>query len=293
MALSNSEDLPIPGATAVIPQQVISLLFGMLLLTVGLAMFLSGTTDSAALVQPCIVVFGGTTVALLATFGIAQIGRALQIAIDRGLRGGTSTDEMLRALLKVCDISRRDGLLGVAEVRSDNRVISDVCDLIGDAAEEHTIEFSQRRARESEVAFHRAQADVFLFTAVYAVIVGIIGSVLRAVSVSGQFSVPLDAAAQLGAQTTTLSGETIALAESAGVTTALMQPALSNIMLPAICGLSLALVLTLLIRRLRVVHHRELAIIYLAFQGAGAIFNDNNVQRLKSRLLWLMPIGMR
>lgn len=289
MALSNSEDFPIPGATAVIPQQVMSLLFGVMLLTVGLAMFLSGTTDGAALVQPCIVVFGGTTVALLATFGLTQIGRALQIAINRGLRGGTSADEMIKALMKVCDISRRDGLLGVAEIHSDNRVISDVCDLIGDAADEQTIEFSTRRARESEIRFHRSQSDVFLFTAIYAVIIGVIGSVLRGVSIAGQLSPPLNAIGQLS-QSTTLSGDnTIALAQAAGQS----QPVLSTIMLPAICGLSLALVLTILIGRLRVVHHRELAVIDLAFQGAANILNDNNVQRLKSRLLWLLPNGTR
>ena len=64
-------------------------------------------------------------------------------------------------------------------------------------------------------------------------------------------------------------------------------------MLPAICGISLALLLTILIGRLRNVHQRELAAIDLAYQGAAIILEDNNVQRLKNRLLCLVPNGIR
>ena len=293
MSVSNSEELAVRSAAPIEVQKIVPLLLGLAFMTVGLAMFLSGTTDGTALVQPCIVVFGGCTVALLATFRPGRIARALQVAVDRGLRGGTSTDEIIRALMKVCDISRRDGLLGVAEVRSDSGLINNVCELIGDAAEEPGIHHSQTTSRESESGFHKAHSDVFLFTAIYAVMIGVIGTVLRAVSTFSDAS--WQALNTVQGASRQVDSQSLANAGNAAAQSyiPLAENALSSVMLPAICGISLALLLTILIGRLRNVHQRELAAIDLAYQGAAIILEDNNVQRLKNRLLCLVPNGIR
>jgi len=55
-------------------------------------------------VQPVIVVFGGTLVSLLVTFSLPQLAQALQSALERGIRGGTAPQDMIRAMLKVCDM---------------------------------------------------------------------------------------------------------------------------------------------------------------------------------------------
>ena len=300
MSVSNSEELAVRSAPPIEVQKIVPLLLGLAFMTVGLAMFLSGTTDGAALVQPCIVVFGGCTVALLATFGPAHIARALQVAVDRGLRGGTSTDEIIRALMKVCDISRRDGLLGVAEVRSDSGLINNVCELIGDAAEEPGIHHSQTSSRESESGFHKTHSDVFLFTAIYAVMIGVIGTVLRAVSTFSDTSwqaLNTVQGALRSVDSQSVAGSSVTSAEGAfsgaQAYSSFVENAISSVMLPAICGISLALLLTILIGRLRNVHQRELAAIDLAYQGAAIILEDNNVQRLKNRLLCLVPNGIR
>lgn len=293
MSVSNSEELAVRSAAPIEVQKIVPLLLGLAFMTVGLAMFLSGTTDGTALVQPCIVVFGGCTVALLATFRPGHIARALQVAVDRGLRGGTSTDEIIRALMKVCDISRRDGLLGVAEVRSDSGLINNVCELIGDAAEEPGIHHSQTTSRESESGFHKAHSDVFLFTAIYAVMIGVIGTVLRAVSTFSDAS--WQALNTVQGASRQVDSQSLANAGNAAAQSyiPLAENAISSVMLPAICGISLALLLTILIGRLRNVHQRELAAIDLAYQGAAIILEDNNVQRLKNRLLCLVPNGIR
>lgn len=268
--MPTTDELPMRQQSVVALSHVLPLLLGMLLLTVGLAMFLSGTTDGAALVQPCIVVFGGTTVALLASFSVSHVGRAMQDAVDRGVRGGTSAEEMVRAMMKVCDISRRDGLLGVADIRTDSKILSDVCQLIGDAADDETIQNSLDNQRSEQESQHRMYSDVFLFAAIYAVIVGFLGSVIRAVSLSSTVDV---------AQQVDVAGNALS-------TTGM-------VMLPAVIGVSLALMLSILLARLRAVHHRQLAIVDLAYRGAGIILDDNNVQRLKNRLLWLLPQGIR
>ena len=290
MSVSNSEELLISRAPGVELQQIVPLMLGLIMLTVGLAMFLSGTTDGMALVQPCIVVFGGTTVAMLATFPVSHIGQALQVAFDRGILGGTSVDEMIRALLKVCDISRRDGLLGVAEVRTDSRLLGNVCELIGEAAEDQSIRIDNAEHRERESMFHQAYTDVFMFTAVYALMIGVIGSVLRAVATWGDSASGIIAAGSEGLRNLNTDAAVTVAAQGVGVVDT-TPSLLGAVVLPAICGVSLALLLTILLGRLRHVHRREVAVIDLAYQGAAIILEDNNVQRLKNRLLWSMPHG--
>ncbi len=235
--------------------QIVPLVAAALLLTVGLAMFLSGTENGADLVQPAIVVFGGTLVALLVTFPLNQIGVAMQVAVHRGIRGGSSPVETIRAMMRVCDISRRDGLQGVGEIRTNYDALEDACYLISQAAEEQKIQFQLDRQRSAEHCYHRLVSDVFLFTALYALLIGGLGSVIRFVtSTSGAVSMPI---------------------------------------LPFVCGATLALLLFILLGRLRTAHSRELISIDIAYQGAVILLEDNNVQRLQSRLTLLLPHGMR
>jgi len=240
--------------------QVIALIVAAALLTIGLAVFLSGTENGSDLVQPVIVVFGGTVVALLATFPLGQLGVALQNAVNRGIRGGTAPEEMIRAMMKVCDVSRRDGLVGVAEVRTNSESLADICHLISQAAEEEHIQFQLDKQRTGERVSHRMTADVFIFTGIYASLIGALGSVIRAVSSSTQ----------------------TAGAESLGI-----------VVLPLICGVTLTLLMTILIGRLRTAHLREIMVIDIAYQGAAIILEDNNVQRLRNRLALLVPGGIK
>lgn len=264
MSLSNPEDLRMRSAQTVDLMQIIPLVLATTLLTIGLSMFLSGTTDGMELVQPVIVVFGGTLVALLATFSLPQLGMAMQMAVNRGIRGGTTSVEMVRALMKICDISRRDGLLGVADVQTDSRVLGDVCELISDAADDQAIQIHYERQIRAESVFHKLHSDVFAFTAIYSVLIGGLGTVIRVVS-----------------------------GQSAGVQGTVVANTLGTTMLPVVCGVSLALLMAILLGRLRVAHQRELVIVDLAYRGAGIILEDNNVQRLKMRLAYALPQGVR
>ncbi|MEE9320887.1 MAG: hypothetical protein V3U76_10610 [Granulosicoccus sp.] len=237
-------------------RQVVPLLLAAVLLTIGLSMFLSGTQSVVDVVQPVIVVFGGTLVALLLTFQTTQLAQGLQVALMRGIRGGTSPDDMIRAMMKICDVSRRDGLLGVADIRSNSEEVEEVCHLIGDAANDSSIRFTLDRRLASENMYNQMTTDVFLFTAVYSVLIGLLGSLIHVVSPTEPVQM--------------------------GIT-----------VLPFVCGVSLAILMGILIGRLRAAHLRELITAEIAYRGASIILEDNNVQRLRSRLALLVPPGLR
>ena len=244
--------------------QIVPLIAAAIMLTIGLSMFLGGTVDLIDVGRPIIVVFGGTLVALLVTFPMSQLAEALQIALARGVRGGNSPDQMISAMLRICDISRRDGLLGVAEVRSSSWDVEEACHLIGDAADDSMIRFRLERRLAAEQLYNRTTSDVFLFTAVYAILIGIIGSLVH-------FAGPAPLVDP------TLAAGTVSLA-----------PAL----LPCVCGVSLAIVMGILTGRLRAAHARELVASEIAYRGAAIILEDNNVQRLRGRLTMIVPPGL-
>ena len=242
--------------------QIVPLIAAAVMLTIGLSMFLGNTVDLMDVGRPFIVVFGGTLVALLVTFPMAQLTEALQIALARGVRGGNSPDQMISAMLRICDISRRDGLLGVAEVRSSSWDVEEACHLIGDAADDSMIRFHLERRLAAEQLYNRATGDVFLFTAVYAILIGIIGSLVHFAG-SAPLVDPVSAA-----------------------------PSLANALLPCVCGVSLAIVMGILVGRLRAAHARELVASEIAYRGASIILEDNNVQRLRGRLAMIVPPGL-
>jgi len=255
VSLTTSEDLFVRKQQSVEIWQVIPLILAAALLSIGLAMFLSGTEDLVDVVQPVIVVFGGALAALLLTFSTTHIGQALQLALVRGIRGGTAPQAMIRAMLKICDVSRRDGLLGVAEIRSNSIQLEEVCCLIGDAADENAFRFALERRFATERRTHQQATDVFWFTALYAVLIGMLGSLLLFVS-------PADDVVN------------------------------GAIVLPFVCGISLAILICILIGRLRAAHLRELIISEIAYRGATIILEDNNIQRLRSRLSLLATSGL-
>ncbi len=256
MALPTSDNLFVNRHESAEVWHVIPLLLAAALLTIGLAMFMSGTQQAVDVIQPIIVVFGGTLVSLLITFPLPQLIQALQIALTRGVRGGTAPAEMIRAMLKVCDVSRRDGLLGVAEIRSNSEELEEVCHLIGDASTESVIRFSLERRQMAERMFHQMTSDVFLFSIFYALAMGSLASIVRIVSVDGD----------------KLSGANV---------------------LPFVTGVSLMILMLILLGRLRSVHFREMVVVDIAYRGAAIILEDNNVQRLRSRLTMLVPSGLR
>ena len=177
-----SEDSLVRKQQSVNVLQIVPLVLATMLVTVGLAMYMSDASNIVDVMQSVIVVFGGALAGLLLSFTMIQIAQALQLALVRGVYGGSSPRQMIRAMLKVCEVSRRDGLLGVADIRSNSPEIEDVCQLIGEALDESSIRFALERNIAREKIHHQMATDVFLFTAIYSSLFGVLGSLLRYVN---------------------------------------------------------------------------------------------------------------
>jgi len=131
-----------------------------------------------------------------------------------------------------------------------------VCQLISDASREAAIRFKLERQIASEHAFHKMISDVFIFTAVYALLMGALASLIR-----------------FGSMADGATGAQVAL--------------------PFVIGGSLVMLIGILLGRLRAAHLKELVVMEIAYSGAVMLLDDNNVQRLRGRLALLVPPGLR
>lgn len=250
------ETTSVPNHKSINATQVTLLVLASVLVTIGLAMFLSDISSLFDVLQSSVVVFGGAVAGLLLSFSMGQISQALQLAVVRAIHGGSSPRQMIRAMLNICEVSRRDGLLGVAEIRSNSSEVEEVCELVGDASDNESIRFALERRIEGERLHHQMALDVFLFTGIYALLFGLFGALMRFANTSSD----------------AVSGSTF---------------------LPLICGGALSVIMTVFIARLRSAHMRELVATEIAYRAAGIMLEDNNLQRLNARLNMLVPAGLK
>lgn len=246
----------VPIHNSINATQVTLLVLASVLVTIGLAMFLSDVSSLFDVLQSSVVVFGGAVAGLLLSFSMRQIAQALQLAVVRAIHGGSSPRQMIRAMLNVCEVSRRDGLLGVAEIRSNSFEVEEVCELVGDASDDESIRFALERRIAGERLNHQMAFDVFVFTGIYALLFGLFGALMRFANTSSD----------------AISGSTF---------------------LPLICGGALSVIMTVFIARLRSAHMRELIATEIAYRAACIMLEDNNLQRLNARLNKLVPAGLK
>jgi flagellar motor component MotA len=242
-------------------RNLIPLIIAAMLLMAACAMFLTGIDDIASVIAASLVVLTGTVAALLLTFSRQEVAAAMQAAITRGIQHRTAPSEMITMITMLSDLSRRVGLVGLVDIRTSSSELREVCALIAGAADEVTIRMQLEKRRIMEIAAHKMVFSVLVFAGVYAVVLGMLGSIVqftRMQSGSGQ----------------------------------LLESPIAISLLPLICGLSLALFVVILIGRINVAHLREMVSLEIAYQGGAMILEDNNAERVKMRLADLLPPGM-
>lgn len=241
-------------------RHVIPLTAAALLITAAVAMFMTGVDDIVSVIGSSIAVLAATCAALFLTFSRREVAAALQATVVRGIQRGTPPSEMVTMITMISDLSRRVGLVGLVDIRTSSAELREVCALVAGASDESTIRMQLDKRRRTEEATHAMVSGVLLFSALYAVITGALGSVV-------QYARP----------------QALGVAEEMAGSVAL---------LPLISGLALGLFAVVLLGRVRLAHMRELISLEIAYSGGAMILEDNNAEHVRRRLLELLPPGM-
>ncbi len=232
-----------------------------LLLTAAAAMFLTGVNDPSLVIGSSLVVLVGTAAALLLTFSTAEVYSTLYATVTRGIQRDSTPTEMITMIAMLSDLSRRVGLVGLVDIRTSSKELHEVCRLLASAADEMTIRMHLHKRRDAELTTHKMFFSVMIFALIYALVIGLLTSVIHYMNAVQSNEV-----------------------ESVSVIVS---------MLPAVCGITLAFLISILMGRMNIAHLREMVSLEIAYQGGAMILEDNNAENVHLRLTSLLPPGMK
>lgn len=216
-------------------------------------------------VPSIVIVFGGTIAAIFATFPFEEVLQAVRSAIKVLFENKRNYSEVIDVMVRLAEASRREGLLSLQNVRTDNAILRKACQLIADntSAEliRHTVEIEITAMRRR----HSVSVNVFSKLSTFAPAFGMIGTLIGLVQMLSNLSDP-----------TTLG------------------PAMAVAILTTFYGSFLAnLVFIPLAGKLKSRSLQEEQVLLIIFEGAQGILENNAPQLVYERLSSFLPQSAR
>lgn len=212
------------------------------------AILLGGEAGIFVNIPGMMIVIGGTIAATLLTFPLSDVMTAFKSAFIVFGRQKQRPEQLIRTMLELTQLSRRKGLLALAEVKTNSPFLKRTCNLIADAADEEMIRKTLRTEINSMKMRHFTVQDVFKKMAMFAPAFGMLGTLIGLIQMLSK----LDDPSSIG-------------------------PAMAVALLTTFYGSLLATLIFLPIAgKLRARTMFELINLEIMFEGAVCILNDNN-----------------
>ncbi len=147
-----------------------SLVIGAILLGEAVAVFLN--------IKGLMIVLGGTLSVTCINYPIQEVYQSVVAAIKIFTTRKSNTNEVVNTMVQIADISRRDGLLALERIETDNAILQKACQLIADNAEPEMIRDSLRIEISAMKQRHNISQEVFRKMAAYSPSFGLIGTLI-------------------------------------------------------------------------------------------------------------------
>jgi chemotaxis protein MotA len=225
------------------------------------AIFLGGSLETFINVPGFMIVMGGTLAAISVNYPLREIIQSHYAAYKIFASRKAREIDVVHTMVKIADISRREGLLALENINTENKILKKACQLIADNAdplmirETLAIEIASLRRR------HHITQDVFKRMGSYAPAFGLIGTLIGLV----QMLAMLDDPAAIG-------------------------PAMAVALLTTFYGAMLANLFFLpMAGKLRSRSQEEVLHLYIIFEGAKCILENNNPRLVYEKLSSFVP----
>ena len=170
----------------------IATFFGIIIgfiLVVG-AIFMGGDTSVFINIPGMMIVVGGSFAATCVNFPLGEIYQSFQAAIKTFSSRKTTTNEVVNTMVRIAEISRREGLLALEDIKTKNPFLKKACQLISDNADSAVIHDALRIEITSMKKRHAISQDVLKKMATYSPSFGMIGTLIGLVQMLSQLSNP-------------------------------------------------------------------------------------------------------
>ncbi|KUJ95757.1 MAG: chemotaxis protein MotA [Desulfonauticus sp.] len=229
------------------------------------AIFLGGAVDIFINIPGLMIVLGGTFASTCVNFPLSDVFKAIKAAFYIFTRRKITSNQVVNTMVRIAEISRKEGLLALEHVETENKVLKKACQLIADNADPFLITETLRIEISSLKSRHAIIQDVFKKMGAYAPAFGMIGTLIGLV----QMLTKLEDPASIGP------------AMAVAILTTFYGALLSNLLFLPIAG-------KLKSRSLEEILHLE-----IIFQGAKSILENNNPTFVYEKLSSFVAPGER
>ena len=154
------------------------------------AIMSGGQVQTFVNIPSVMIVVGGTLAATLITFPLGEVLQAFQAAKLVFTQKKVDPNDVVRLIINVANLSRRQGLVALSKVRTDNPVFKKALMLIADGAPEELIRHTLRIEIEAMRQRHATAQDVFKKMGAYAPAFGMLGTLIGLIQMLGTLDDP-------------------------------------------------------------------------------------------------------
>ncbi len=230
-----------------------SLVIGAIFLGEAVAVFLN--------IKGLMIVLGGTLSVICINYPIHEVYQSIVAAIKIFSTRKSKANEVVNTMVQIADISRRDGLLALEKIKTDNPILKKACQLIADNAGPEMIQESLRIEISAMKQRHGISQEVFRKMAAYSPSFGLIGTLIGLV----QMLTNLDDPSKVG------PGMAVALL------TTFYGALLSSLIFQPVAG------------KLKSRTQEEALHLEIIFEGAKCILENNNPRFVYEKLSSFVP----
>jgi chemotaxis protein MotA len=167
---------------------IIGILSGLSL--IASAIWMKGDLTNFYNLPGLMIVLGGTIASTILTFPLKDVMKAFKAAFFVLYERKIDPNDMVKNILKIGKISRREGLIALGKVKTNHPILKKGCNLIADGAEEDIIRNALRIEIESLKHRHFNIQDVFIKMATFSPAFGMIGTLIGLVQMLSQLNDP-------------------------------------------------------------------------------------------------------
>lgn len=154
------------------------------------AIIIGGAVDVFINVPGMMIVIGGTLASILVAFPFEEIIQSFKAAFKMFTGRKSRVRDVVNIMVKVAEISRREGLVALEHVQTENMVLKKSCQLIADNADPALIRTTLSIEINSMRRRHQVAQDVFKRLASLAPSFGMMGTLIGLVQMLSQLSDP-------------------------------------------------------------------------------------------------------
>jgi chemotaxis protein MotA len=235
-------------------------------LTTGIGMVIAAILIDGTLWQyldppAAMIVFGGTLAAICVSHPMEEVIQAFHAGFKIFASRTVASQEVVNVMVRIAEISRREGLLALENIRTENVVLKKACKLIADNAGPQLIHDTLRIEIHSLKRRHQIGETVFRSLGTFAPAFGLIGTLIGLVQMLARLNNPKSL------------GGAMAIALLATFYGALS----ANLFFLPVAG------------KLRARTQQEVLNLEIIFEGARCILQNNNPLLVRDKLMSFVP----